>query len=107
MDSGPNSSDDGLRRCGDFVEGFIPGDAGEAAFAFRAGAAQGIEQAVGGVFAFEIAGYFAAEETAGYGMGGVAAQLEPRPVLSTSIRREQASGQSSAQTEWRVSVTVL
>ena len=80
----------------------------EAAFAFGAGAPQRMEQARGRVFAFEIARYFAAEEAARDGVRrDCRADWMPRPVSSTLIRSEQASGQSSAQTEWRVSVTCI
>src|SRR3984957_8421402 len=36
------------------------------------------------------------------GWAGLPRSFEPCPATSTSIRREQASGQSSAQTEWWV-----
>ncbi len=65
---------DGAEAGGDGVEGFVPGDALEAAFAFGADAALGIEQAAGGVFALQVLRHFAAEEAAGDGMGGVAAE---------------------------------
>ena len=47
----------------------------EAAFAFCAGAPQRMEQAGGRVFALEIARDFAAEKSAGDGVGGIAAEL--------------------------------
>jgi hypothetical protein len=59
MDSGPNSL-------------AIPV---EAAVAFGAAAFLGIEQAVGRIFALQVLGDFAAEESAGDGMIGIAAQF--------------------------------
>jgi hypothetical protein len=64
----------GLETRGDFIEGFVPGNAGETAFAFCADAAEGVQKAIGRVFVFEVAGYFGAEEASGDGMGGVASE---------------------------------
>ncbi len=75
MASGPNSAAMDCEAGGDGVEGFVPGDALEAAFALGADAALGIEQAVGGVFALQVLRHFAAEEAAGDGVGRVAAQF--------------------------------
>ena len=74
---------------GDFIEGFVPGDGGEIAFAFGAGAAEGVEQTVGGVFVIEVAGYFAAEEAAGDGVVGVAAETAA-VILLVDIDEERA-----------------
>ena len=57
-----------------FVERVVPGDAGEAAFALRAGATERVKKAVGRVLVFEIAGYFGTEETLGNGVGWVATE---------------------------------
>src|SRR5271154_100716 len=59
---------------GDRVESFVPGDAGEPAFAFCADTLLGIEQAVWRILAFEVFRDFTAEETTGYRMIGIAAQ---------------------------------
>jgi len=67
---------DGCRAeaIGDFMERFVPGDAGEAAFAFRAGAAERVLQAIARVFVFEVAGYFSAEEASGDRVRGIASE---------------------------------
>ena len=54
-----------LQMVRDFVEGVIPGDAGEAALAFGSDAAQRIEQAAGGIFVIEVTGDLAAKKSAG------------------------------------------
>ena len=48
----------------DGVEGFVPGDAGEAAFALGAGTLHGVEEAIGVVFALKVLGDLGAEEAA-------------------------------------------
>ncbi len=72
---------DGLQARGDFVESFVPRDARKAAFAFRADAALRVEQAAGRVLALEIAGDFSAQESAGDGMIGIAAQAAAAAVF--------------------------
>lgn len=67
--------DGGLEAGGDEVEGGVPGDAFEAAFAFGTDAAEGVLQAVGMVLAFEVLGDFSAEESPRYGVVGIAFQL--------------------------------
>src|SRR5690349_3334242 len=51
---------DGLEAPGDFIERIIPGDAREAALTFDAYAPQRVEEPLGRIFAFQVAGDFAA-----------------------------------------------
>ncbi len=60
---------------GDFGKRFVPSDARELALAFRASAAQRMQQTVWMIFALEIFGDFAAKKTARNGMIGVAGDL--------------------------------
>ncbi len=63
-----------MQARGNFVERFVPGNAGEATFAFCSDAAEGVEEAIRGIFVFEVAGYFGAEKTSGDRVGGIASE---------------------------------
>ena len=65
----------GFQLACDFVECFVPADAGKTALPFGASAPQGIKQAVGRVFTLEITSHFSAEESARHRMRRIAAQL--------------------------------
>jgi len=65
---------DGFETRGNFIERFIPGDTREAALAFGANAPQRIQKPLGRIFTLQIAGDFAAQKSAGYGMRGIAAK---------------------------------
>ena len=78
---GPELVRDGRKPAGDGVERIIPGDAFEASFALRARTPLRIEQAGGRIFALQILRHFAAQESAGNRMGGVAAQFEATAIF--------------------------
>lgn len=81
-------SRDALELAGNFVERFLPGDAGEATLAFRADALLRVEEPFGGVLAIEVARDLAAEETAGNRVLRVAAKS--RPVSRFDVDQERA-----------------
>ena len=87
---------------GDRVQRFVPGDAGEPAVAFCADALLRIEQTVRRILAVQVSGHFAAEKAASDGVIGSPRNRLPLP-SSTLMSREQQSGQSRAQTDWRTS----
>ena len=73
--------DHGLEARRDQVERFVPGDAGEAALALPADAAQGVEDPLGAVDALEVAVDLGAEEALGEAVVGIAAELHrPAPL---------------------------
>ena len=73
--------DDGAEAPGDFVDRLVPGDALEAALAFLACAAQGMEQAVGGAGVIEKAVELHAQRAARVGVVAVALQLDGAAAL--------------------------
>ncbi len=68
MDSAPNSVSMAVNFCGDFVEGFVPGNGGPLPCPFGADAAQGLGQAIGMVDALGITGDFFADDAGGVGI---------------------------------------
>ena len=89
---GAELSGDGFQSRGDFFERFFPGDAREAAFALWSDAALRIQQAVGRVFAFEIASDLAAEKAARDGMLGIATQAAAFAVLDVDQEGSRRRG---------------
>src|SRR5258707_4584331 len=71
---GPEFPRSCLQARGDGIQRFTPGDPCEAALAFRAHTLLRIQQAVRMVLPFEILRDLAAQESARYGMIGIAAQ---------------------------------
>ena len=69
------------KRCGDRVEGLVPGDALEPALALRPHAAQRVEDAIGAVDALQVLVDLRAQEALREAMVGVAADADRAAVL--------------------------
>ena len=80
---------DRLQPAGDVVQRLVPADRLESARAFRSGAAQGLQYALGVVGALGVARHLGAQRAVGVGMLRVAADPDGDAVLH---RREQRAG---------------